>query len=256
MRNIKTIENKIFSQHGEDGIINFLSSNLINNSYNFVEIGCGNGIENNSRNLFNNNWHGVICDNNKNINQYLNILKVTIKTEQVHACVGLIDLENINSLINIIKDKDIAFLSLDIDSYDYFILKEIFRNKIFPKILCLEYNCFLTGTNSVKYFKNFDRRKIDKLYGLYFGCSLDAYKTLCKKNNYIFFSTDSSGTNGFFYLKDHFRDEINNIYKIDFMYNEYYVKKHQLKYKLTAKQLEEYLLNNFAKDLVDVEKLI
>jgi hypothetical protein len=40
------------------------------------------------------------------------------------------------------------------------------------------------------------------------------------------------------------------------MYNEYYVKKHQLKYKLTAKQLEEYLLNNFAKDLVDVEKLI
>ena len=56
MINIKTIEKKIYSQHGEDGIINFLSDNLKENSNYFVEIGCGDGMENNSRNLFLNNW--------------------------------------------------------------------------------------------------------------------------------------------------------------------------------------------------------
>jgi len=252
MTNIKTIENKIFSQHGEDGIINFLSHNLKKNSNYFVEIGCGNGKENNSRNLLYNNWVGLVCDNYRNIYLYTNLIKKKIKEEQFHSLAGLINLDNINNLINLIKNKDIAFLSLDIDSYDFFILKKLFEYKIYPKILCLEYNCFLTGTTSVRYSKNFDRGAYDPQYGLFFGCSLGAYKALCEKHGYFFFSVDTSGTNAFFILKNNFSYKVKNIMTVDFLYNEYYIKK----YNLTAEKLEKYLLQNFNKNLIDIKTLI
>jgi hypothetical protein len=252
MIDIKTIEKKIFSQHGEDGIINFLSDNLKKNSNYFVEIGCGKGRENNSRNLFYNNWNGLICDIYRNIDQYTSLLRKQINKEQFSSLSGLINLDNINHLIDLIKDKDIAFLSLDIDSYDFFILKELFENKIYPKILCLEYNCFLTGTTSVKYSKNFDRRKYDKYYGLFFGCSLGSYKALCEKYGYSFFTVDTSGTNAFFVLNNNFSDKIKNILTIDFSYNKYYIKRHNL----TAEKLEKYLLDNFDKDLIDIKCFI
>ena len=252
MINIKTIEKKIYSQHGEDGIINFLSLNLTKSSNYFVEIGCGNGAENNSRNLLHNNWVGLVCDNYKNIYLYTNLIKNKIKEEQFNSLAGLIDLDNINNLINLIKNKDIAFLSLDIDSYDFFILKELFEYKIYPKILCLEYNCFLTSTTSVKYSKNFNRRTYDPQYGLFYGCSLGAYKALCEKHGYFFFSVETSGTNAFFVLKNNFSYKIKNITKVDFLYNEYYIKKNNL----AAKKLEEYLLNNFDKDLIDIKGII
>jgi hypothetical protein len=252
MINIKTIEKKIFSQHGEDGIINFLSHSLKKNSNYFIEIGCGKGKENNSRNLFYNNWCGLVCDNYENVNRYKNLLQKQIKQEQFYSLSGLIDLDNINYLINLIKNKDIAFLSLDIDSYDFFILNELFKNKIYPKILCLEYNCFLTGTTSVKYSKNFDRRKHDKKYGLFFGCSLASYKALCEKYGYFFFTVDTSGTNAFFILNNNFSDKIKNILTIDFAYNEYYIKK----YNLMAENLEKYLLDNFGKELIDIKCFI
>ena len=49
--NINEHEFSNFSQNGEDGIIEFLSSKISNNDKYFVEIGCGNGLENNSTNL-------------------------------------------------------------------------------------------------------------------------------------------------------------------------------------------------------------
>ena len=249
MINIKTIEKKIYSQHGEDGIINFLSDNLKENSNYFVEIGCGDGVENNSRNLFLNNWSGLVCDNYKNIYRYTNLIKNKIKEEQFNSLAGLIDLDNINILINLIKDKDIAFLSLDIDSYDFFILMELFKNKIYPKILCLEYNCFLPVTTSVKYSKNFNRKEYDKKYGLFFGCSLDSYKALCERHSYSFFSVDTSGTNAFFILNNNFGHKIKDILTIDFLYNESYIKA----YNLTGEKFQKYLLTNFGKNLVDIK---
>ena len=65
-----------FSQNGQDGIIEYLSNKITSNNKYFVEIGCGNGLENNSTNLVLNNWSGLVCDIPPNINLYKRLLKI------------------------------------------------------------------------------------------------------------------------------------------------------------------------------------
>ena len=52
VKNIQEIELKIFSQNGEDGIIDYLIYKLKLNSFNFVEMGVGDYRESNTRFLF------------------------------------------------------------------------------------------------------------------------------------------------------------------------------------------------------------
>ena len=55
---------KIYSQNDEDGIINSIFKDIgLDNKF-FIEIGIGNGIENNTHNLLLQNWNGVWIDTN------------------------------------------------------------------------------------------------------------------------------------------------------------------------------------------------
>ena len=68
VKNIQEIELKIFSQNGEDGIIDYLLNkiNLIPKSSNFVEIGVGDYRESNTRFIYNhwpntNHFRSIDC---------------------------------------------------------------------------------------------------------------------------------------------------------------------------------------------------
>ena len=50
---------------------------------------------------------------------------IRLPKKEIQHVSGIISLKNINELTNIIKNQDISFLSLDIDSYDFFIMLEI-----------------------------------------------------------------------------------------------------------------------------------
>ena len=69
--NLVDIEFKVFSQFGDDGIIQYLIEkiNIPREYENFIEFGVENYSESNTRYLlFNNNWSGLIMDaSNKNI---------------------------------------------------------------------------------------------------------------------------------------------------------------------------------------------
>ena len=99
---IEDIEFKIFSQFGDDGIIQYLINELqIDYDYqNFIEFGVENYQESNTRFLlFNNNWSGLILDSSKeNIEQIKNssyYWKYSLEAKS-----SFIDKDNINSLIN------------------------------------------------------------------------------------------------------------------------------------------------------------
>ena len=221
--NINEHEYSNFSQNGEDGIVEFLSNKIINNDKYFVEIGCGNGLENNSTNLVLNNWSGIVMDISANIKQYINLLKIIQPKKKVKCISGKISLKNIGELIgeliNILKYKKITFLSLDIDSYDFFVMLEILKQKIFPQIICVEYNSFLGKEPlTVKYIENFQRYLLDKKRGLYFGASLEAWKILFKKNNYEFICVDKNGVNAFFVLPQYFENNISKHKGLKFQY--------------------------------------
>ena len=251
--NINEHEFSNFSQNGEDGIIEFLSDKIFDNNKYFVEIGCGNGLENNSTNLVLNNWSGLVCDIPPNINLYKRLLKIIQPKKEIQHVSGVISLINIKEITNIIKNKNITFLSLDIDSYDFFIMLEILKLGILPKIICVEYNSFFGEEPlTVKYFENFQRKSIDDKRGLYFGASLQAWKILFKKHNYKFICVDKSGVNAFFVFPKYFGTDILNNIGLNFQYS----KIHERIYKLDGHTIRDDFLKEFKNELININDLI
>lgn len=252
-KNINECEFSNFSQNGEDGIIKLLTQKLLDNGYFFVEIGCGNGLENNSTNLVLNEWEGVVCDLPMNIRLHQRLLKIINPKKAISTIAGSIDLNNIESMFKILENKTIDFFSLDIDSYDFYIAQAFLKKNILPKIICVEYNSFLgKEALSVEYILNFYRYKFDPKRGLYFGASLKAWDFLFSKYGYQFIGVDTQGVNAFFILPEFFPSDIMKLKGLDFEYTKVFVDK----YKQTGEELEKYVLDNFKSNLVKVESLI
>ena len=151
-------EYKIFSQFGEDSIIQFLINNLNISKNLFIEIGVENYEEANTRFLLeNNNWEGLIIDgSDKNIkfvreqNYYWR--------NKIKAVSRFVSTDNINEIILDNKFRDnIGILSIDIDGNDYWLWESI--NVVSPDILIIEYNANFGSKKSltIKYDENFQR---------------------------------------------------------------------------------------------------
>ena len=124
--NINEYEFKCFSQWGEDGIIDYLVSNLSIDNKTFIEFGVENYSEANTKFLImNKNWDGFILDSStKNIED--------IKNSDIYwkysltAKANFITKENINSILEeSLFKKKVGLLSIDIDGNDYWVWKEI-----------------------------------------------------------------------------------------------------------------------------------
>lgn len=214
-KNIEDIEFKIFSQFGDDGIIQFLINKIeLDYKYhNFIEFGVENYKEANTRFLLvNNNWSGLIIDSSeKNINEIKNsnyFWKYNLEVRN-----NFITRENINIIIKDSKlnKEHIGILSIDIDGNDYWVWKEI--NVIDPIIVIIEYNSSFGFVNkvSIPYDKNFSRTKAHHS-NLYWGASIEALKFLADKKGYKFFSTNSAGNNAYF-VKESFYKKIDFVLK-------------------------------------------
>lgn len=196
---LSEVEFSVFSQFGEDGIIQFIIQHLKSNIKNniFVEIGVQNYIEANTRFLLeNNDWQGVIVDGNdadiQNIKQSDWYWRHHLLAKQ-----AFITRENINSfMMQFDLPREIGLLSLDIDGNDYWVLEQL--NVLDPAIIVLEYNAFF-GKHlpiSIPYQPNFIWKKYHP--AVYFGASLPAFDYLLKKRDYTFLGCTRAGNNAFF----------------------------------------------------------
>ena len=216
---IEDIEFKIFSQFGDDGIIQFLIDKLeIDYEYqNFVEFGVEDYSEANTKFLLlNNNWSGLILDSsNENIENIKK--KIFFWKFELEAIKSFITKENINSVItnSNINRKKIGILSIDIDGNDYWVWKEI--NVIDPLIVIVEYNSTFGFEKkiSIPYKQDFERSKAHHS-NLYWGASIEALKFLAKQKGYKFLTTNSAGNNAYF-IKENIFDKI----KLDLKKNTY-----------------------------------
>ena len=196
------VEFQVFSQRGEDGIIQYLISKIEIPNKIFIEFGVETYTESNTRFLLiNNNWSGLVLDGSiRNINFIKNDFiywKYDIVAKQT-----FITKENINKLISdYTKTKDIGLLSVDIDGNDYWIWDEI--NVINPRIVICEYNSAFGDTNkiTIPYKSDFVRSK-EHYSELYFGASLAAFCHLAEQKGYDFIGTTSAGVNAYFVRKD------------------------------------------------------
>ncbi len=196
-------EFKIFSQWGEDGIIQYLINNIkIENNF-FIEFGVENYMESNTRFLMmNNNWSGLVIDGSQDNIDYLRNMDWFWKYD-LETKVAFIDKSNINELLTNVKYSNIGILSIDIDGNDYHILEQIDFSYLNPSILILEYNS-LFGKNrkiTIPYNKDFIRTKAH-FSNLYQGASLAALTDLAKKKGYVLVGSCSAGVNAFFIRED------------------------------------------------------
>lgn len=202
IESLDEVEFQVFSQRGEDGIIQYIISKIEIPNKIFIEFGVETYTESNTRFLLiNNNWSGLVLDGSeKNINfikkdfiywKYDIVAKQTFITK-----------DNINQLISdYTKTEDIGLLSVDIDGNDYWIWDEI--NVINPRIVICEYNSAFGDTKklTVPYKSDFVRGKAH-FSELYFGASLAAFCHLAEQKGYDFIGTTSAGVNAYFVRKD------------------------------------------------------
>ena len=221
-------ERKIYSQNGEDGIIEFIFLKIGTTNKFSVEFGVGNGFESNTTHLLEKKgWKGLMMDygsdekiKTKNLikkglcykkfgikyflQKSIKFLKKTmmrykraryfqydIKREKVTA-------ENIEKLFqkyNIPKKFDL--LSIDIDFNDYWVWKAI--TNYHPNVVVIEFNSSLPPTESS--VVQYDPEAIWDGTN-YFGASLLALQNLGHTKGYTLLGCDSNGVNAFFCKND------------------------------------------------------
>jgi hypothetical protein len=206
-KNLVEYEFKVFSQWGEDGIIQYLSKAIEMKHKTFIEFGVESFVEANCRFLMmKDNWNGYVIDGSpSNIANLKN--SYFYWKYQIEALDAFVTKDNINELLAKSGfDEDVGILSIDIDGNDYFILEAI--NTVRPRILICEYNAVFGARKiSVPYDPDFSRTK--KHYSnLYWGASLSAITFLANRKGYSLVGTNSSACNAFFVRDDLLNEKV------------------------------------------------
>jgi hypothetical protein len=198
----------VFSQWGEDGIIQYLTNAISIKNKTFIEFGVESFLEANCRFLMmKDNWSGFVIDGSTENIRKLRESYFYWKYD-INAVDAFITRENINDLL--LKsgfDEDVGILSIDIDGNDYHVLEAISTFK--PRILICEYNAVFGATRkiTVPYDPAFNRT--DKHFSnLYWGASLSAFTYLANKRGYSLVGTNSSGGNAFYVRNDLLNERI------------------------------------------------
>lgn len=201
-KNIQDYEFKVYSQNGEDGIIQFLINNINIKNKIFIEFGVENYSESNTKYLLlNNNWTGLILDGNKNLTNDIRKEEFGWKCD-LKTISAFITKDNINDLISSSGiSGEIGLLSLDIDGNDYWVFDAI--NCVNPQILIMEYNNIFGATAKVTipYEEDFQRTKAH-YSNLYWGASISALTDIANSKGYDLVGSNSFGNNIFFVRHD------------------------------------------------------
>ena len=200
--NISSAEFKVFSQAGDDGIIQYLINKVYIPETTFIEFGVENYVESNTRFLLKyNNWSGLVIDGSQKSIRYIMSDDIYYQ-HNLKAIQAFITSENINDLIGGQGLKgEIGLLSVDIDGNDYWVWKAI--HVVDPVIVVAEYNSVfgIDRAVTVPYKPDFVRDQAHYSY-LYFGASLKALCVLAEEKGYAFVGSNSIGNNAYFVKKN------------------------------------------------------
>lgn len=216
---LKDYAYNIYSQYGEDGIIQKIFETIGTQSKVCIEFGAWDGFWlSNTANLWvNHGWKGILIESEKS--KFTLLVKNTrpYRCVPIHAFVGT---ENHNSLEAILKSHNIHdqidLLSIDIDGDDYYVLESL--QILRPRIIICEYNPTIPATCDVYGEKN-----------NYIGASVAALKRIAEKKSYSLIAI--TDTNCFFVRND-------EIHKFDMF-------ECSLE-KINCKKYLKYIITNYA----------
>jgi hypothetical protein len=195
-------EFQVYSQWGEDGIIQYLTAKIDVPHKTFVEFGVEDYEEANTKFLLKyRNWSGLVIDGDpKNVQHIKDNRHYWRYDLRVDA--AFLTAENVDEVIkrNGISG-DIGLLSIDVDGNDYWLWKSV--DAVSPRIVVCEYNSHFGARRkvTVPYDPNFDKRRAH-FSELYYGASLAALTDLARDKGYKLVGSNSAGLNAFFVRND------------------------------------------------------
>lgn len=199
---LRRAEFSVFSQFGEDGIVQFLVQRVPIEHDVFVEFGVEDYSESNTRFLLmHDNWRGLVLDGGRSHVEFARRTGLSWR-QHLDTVTAFVDRDNINRLIGSAGvGGDIGLLSIDIDGNDLWVLEAI--DVVSPRILIVEYNSTFgsQAAVSVPYDPRFTRSAAHFSH-LYWGASLAGLDRVARRKGYRLVGGNSAGNNAFWLRED------------------------------------------------------
>lgn len=193
---------RVYSQSDEDGILHEILHRIGDGGRRFVEIGAGDGFENNTLFLLIQGWRGVwIEGSSRKVTSAKKHHEAEIAEGRLQVVEQYATAANIDETIKRFSPGELDVLSVDIDGNDYYVLGAI--RAVAPRVIVAEYNAkfppdvrWIMEHNEAHRWDSTD----------YFGASLKALEILLLERGYFLVGCNLLGTNAFFIRKDLVRD--------------------------------------------------
>lgn len=198
-RRLAMYEAQVFSQSGEDGILAEIFRRIGTTDRRFVEIGVGDGLENNTTYLLSSGWRGVWLEGNpalvhgvrEHFHEPISAGALTIQQTIVTA-------EGVGqSLEAALVPAEFDLLSVDVDRNTYYVWAALTAYR--PRVVVVEYNSTMPPSDEwvVAYdpARSWNRTN-------YFGASLKSLELLGRRLGYALVGCGLAGTNAFFVRED------------------------------------------------------
>ena len=201
-------EFRVFSQWGEDGILQFLTRELDVRNRCFIEFGVEDFSESNCRFLLmKDRWTGFVIDGSEANMERLR--SAYYFWQYPLECVAsFVTRENVAALLarSGFGDEP-GILSIDIDGVDYHVLEAL--GHLRPAILIVEYNGVFGRSRpvSVPHDPNFVRSRAHPS-NVYYGANLPAFVHLAGSRGYALVGVNGAGSNAFFVRRELLRGRV------------------------------------------------
>lgn len=201
-RTLEDWEFQVFSQAGDDGIIQWLVREVPVSKKTFVEFGVEDYTEANTRFLLTRNyWSGLVMDGSAGNAAAIRSDMISVG-RRLRSAQAFITAENINDALRTNgMSGPIGLLSIDIDGNDYWVWKAI--EEVEASIVVIEYNARFGPERAVvvPYRPDFQRAEAHHSM-IYYGASLAALCGLGREKGFDLVGCNSYGNNAFFVRSD------------------------------------------------------
>jgi hypothetical protein len=190
---------RVYSQADEDGILHEIFKRIGEGNRTFLELGVGNGLENNTLFLLIQGWSGIWIEGSDRKaaaakkNLAASIAEGRLKIEHHFITAPTID----KKISTLAAGRGVDLLSIDLDGNDYYILDAM--QSISPRVIVAEYNSKFPPDVPwiIEYNENHRWDSTD-----YFGASLKSLETLLSPRGYSLVGCNILGTNAFFVRRE------------------------------------------------------
>ena len=215
-KRLSRFEAIVYSQGGEDGILQEIFRRIGTTNRTFCEFGAADGVENNTALLVTLGWGGLWMDGNPAaIERASSRYAGAVREGRLRIQQQFITAENVEGLFGAAKlPAEMDLLSVDIDRNDYYVWERITHYR--PRVVVIEYNAMFPP--GVDWVIPYDGKAWWDQRTSYWGASLSALERLGRSKGYSLVACSLTGANAFFVRDDLLGDKFSAPYTAEHHY--------------------------------------